>query len=202
MNDVVAARFVCQTLLEKWMVYKGVRKTDDTNMSSEQRCDRFIGDRKRSVGWVGLKGRERRKRFFELDVELGPLAAIQERTVHVRDDRQETIQGGPGRHISVLTHCTGQGLEKNWIHPSRTSQPCQNGGQVLGERGGIARKLFAGASRAASQFALAKDLSQNDDVAAGQLAVFQGGPRRTGGKAPISGFILILIRTKRPCVRT
>ena len=29
------------------------------------------------------------------------------------------------------------------------------------------------------------------DVAAGQLAVFQGGPSRTGGKAPISGFIRV-----------
>src|ERR1700738_3605492 len=36
-------------------------------------------------------------------------------------------------------------------------------------------------------------LAYNGDVAAGQLAVFQGGPRRTGGKAPISG----LIRVKR-----
>src|SRR5271169_214580 len=32
-------------------------------------------------------------------------------------------------------------------------------------------------------------LAYNGDVAAGQLAVFQGGPSRTGGKAPISGFI-------------
>jgi hypothetical protein len=29
-------------------------------------------------------------------------------------------------------------------------------------------------------------LAYNGDVAAGQLAVFQGGPSRTGGKAPIS----------------
>src|SRR6202047_3177748 len=36
-------------------------------------------------------------------------------------------------------------------------------------------------------------LAYNGDVAAGQLAVFQGGPSRTGGKAPISG----LIRVKR-----
>src|SRR5580704_11560529 len=32
-------------------------------------------------------------------------------------------------------------------------------------------------------------MTYNDDVAAGQLAVFRGGPSRTGGKAPISGFI-------------
>jgi len=32
-------------------------------------------------------------------------------------------------------------------------------------------------------------LAYNGDVAAGQLAVFQGGPSRTGGKAPISGSI-------------
>src|SRR5271157_3473085 len=32
-------------------------------------------------------------------------------------------------------------------------------------------------------------LAYNGDVAAGQLAVFQGGPSRTGGKAPMSGFI-------------
>jgi hypothetical protein len=34
-------------------------------------------------------------------------------------------------------------------------------------------------------------LASNGDVAAGQLAVFQGGPSRTGGKAPISGFIRV-----------
>jgi hypothetical protein len=32
-------------------------------------------------------------------------------------------------------------------------------------------------------------LTYNGDVAAGQLAVFQGGPSRTGGKVPISGSI-------------
>src|ERR1700687_5038527 len=41
--------------------------------------------------------------------------------------------------------------------------------------------------------ALVHRLAYNGDVAAGQLAVFQGGPSRTGGKAPISG----LIRVKR-----
>ena len=35
-------------------------------------------------------------------------------------------------------------------------------------------------------------LAYNDDVAAGQLAVFQGGPSRTGSnEAPISGFIRV-----------
>jgi hypothetical protein len=34
-------------------------------------------------------------------------------------------------------------------------------------------------------------LAYISDVAAGQLAVFQGGPSRTGGKAPISGFIRV-----------
>jgi protein-S-isoprenylcysteine O-methyltransferase Ste14 len=35
-------------------------------------------------------------------------------------------------------------------------------------------------------------LAYSDDVAAGQLAVFQGGPSRTGGsEAPISGFIRV-----------
>jgi hypothetical protein len=32
-------------------------------------------------------------------------------------------------------------------------------------------------------------LAYNGDVAAGQLAAFQGGPSRAGGKAPISGLI-------------
>src|SRR5271157_153388 len=34
-------------------------------------------------------------------------------------------------------------------------------------------------------------LAHNIDVAAGQLAVFQGGPSRTGGKAPIFEFIRV-----------
>jgi hypothetical protein len=34
-------------------------------------------------------------------------------------------------------------------------------------------------------------LAYNGDVAVGQSAVFQGGPSRTGGKAPISGFIRV-----------
>src|ERR1700736_1169626 len=37
--------------------------------------------------------------------------------------------------------------------------------------------------------ALVHRLAYNGDVAAGQLAVFQGGPSRTGGKVPISGLI-------------
>src|SRR5271157_3072411 len=40
-------------------------------------------------------------------------------------------------------------------------------------------------------------LAYNGDVAAGQLAVFQGGPSRTGGKAPISGFIRVERATRK-----
>src|ERR1700738_2253519 len=40
-------------------------------------------------------------------------------------------------------------------------------------------------------------LAYNGDVAAGQLAVFQGGPSRTGGKAPISGFIRVKRATRK-----
>jgi len=36
---------------------------------------------------------------------------------------------------------------------------------------------------------LVHHLAYNDDVAAGRLAVFRGGPSRTGNKAPIPGFI-------------
>src|ERR1700738_5576063 len=40
-------------------------------------------------------------------------------------------------------------------------------------------------------------LAYNGDVATGQLAVFQGGPSRTGGKAPISGFIRVKRATRK-----
>jgi hypothetical protein len=40
-------------------------------------------------------------------------------------------------------------------------------------------------------------LAYNGDVAAGQLAVFQGGPSRTGGKVPISGLIRIERATRK-----
>ena len=40
-------------------------------------------------------------------------------------------------------------------------------------------------------------LAYNGDVAAGQLAVFQGGPSRTGGKAPISGVIRVERATRK-----
>src|SRR5215469_309917 len=41
-------------------------------------------------------------------------------------------------------------------------------------------------------------LAYNGDVAAGQLAVFQGGPSRTGGnEAPISGFIRVERATQK-----
>src|SRR5271166_7126643 len=40
-------------------------------------------------------------------------------------------------------------------------------------------------------------LTYNDDVAAGRLAVFQGGSSRTGGKAPISGFIRVERATRK-----
>ena len=46
---------------------------------------------------------------------------------------------------------------------------------------------LAGAQRPlAGRIRLVHRLAYNGDVAAGQLAVFQGGPSRTGGKAPIS----------------
>jgi hypothetical protein len=45
---------------------------------------------------------------------------------------------------------------------------------------------------------LVRRLAYNGDVAAGQLAVFQGGPSRTGGsEAPISGFIRIERATRK-----
>jgi|SRR5271166_858655 len=40
-------------------------------------------------------------------------------------------------------------------------------------------------------------LAHNIDVAAGQLAVFQGGPSRTGGKAPIFEFIRVERATRK-----
>src|SRR5208337_3813612 len=40
-------------------------------------------------------------------------------------------------------------------------------------------------------------LAYNGDVAAGQLAVFQGGPSRTGGKAPISELIWVERATRK-----
>jgi hypothetical protein len=40
-------------------------------------------------------------------------------------------------------------------------------------------------------------LAYNGDVAAGQLAVFQGGPSRIGTKAPISGFIRVERATRK-----
>jgi len=42
---------------------------------------------------------------------------------------------------------------------------------------------------------LAYLLAYNGDVAAGRLAVFRGGPSRTGGKAPISGFIRVQFKS-------
>src|ERR1700736_2489006 len=46
-------------------------------------------------------------------------------------------------------------------------------------------------ARVSHESHLVHRLAHNGDVAAGQLAVFQGGPSRTGGKAPISGFIRV-----------
>src|SRR5713226_5412618 len=52
----------------------------------------------------------------------------------------------------------------------------------------------------AVDFILVYRLAYNGDVARrspGQLAVFQGGPSRTGGKAPISGFIRVESGSRR-----
>src|ERR1700682_2668445 len=55
----------------------------------------------------------------------------------------------------------------------------------------IGDRVSGGGSKTQQKPLLVHRLAYNGDVAAGQLAVFQGGPSRTGGKVPVSGLIRV-----------